>query len=122
MELKLTRDVRRYHRETKEILESVLKRNGGEMADLKLVDRLGQPYPDLHFATSHQLGSCRMSYSPQRGVTNSWGQVFGYPGIYVTDGAAIPSSLAVNTSLTILANAERISDGMTRRYKKRIVS
>jgi cholesterol oxidase len=48
-------------------------------------------------------------------VVNTDGEVFGHPGIYVVDGAAIPSSLAVNTSLTILANAERIADRIVRR-------
>jgi choline dehydrogenase-like flavoprotein len=43
--------------------------------------------------------------------------VFGYPGLCVTDGAAIPSSLAVNTSLTILANAERSAAGIVERYR-----
>ena len=38
-----------------------------------------------------------------------------YPGLYITDGSAIPSSLAVNTSLTILANAERIAAAMLSR-------
>jgi len=47
-----------------------------------------------------------------RGVTRATGEVFDYPGMYVTDGSAIPSSLAVNTSLTILANAERIATGI----------
>ena len=50
------------------------------------------------------------------GVTDRWGEVFDYPGLVVSDGAAIPSSLAVNTSLTILANAERIGDHLRRRY------
>jgi hypothetical protein len=44
------------------------------------------------------------------------GEVFDYPGLYVSDGAALPSSLAVNTSLTILANAERIAEGVAERY------
>ena len=49
-------------------------------------------------------------------MCNAAGEVFGYPGLYVSDGAAIPSSLAVNTSLTILANAERIVAGISSRY------
>ncbi len=51
------------------------------------------------------------------GVVNARGEVFDYPGLYVSDGAAIPSSLAVNTSLTILANAERIAAGLLERYR-----
>ena len=41
------------------------------------------------------------------GVVNANCEVFDYPGLFVTDGATIPTSLAVNTSLTILANSER---------------
>ena len=56
-----------------------------------------------------------MADDPAHGVVDAGGEVFGHPGIYVVDGAAIPSSLAVNTSLTILANAERIADRIVRR-------
>ncbi len=57
-----------------------------------------------------------MADAKDRGVVNARGEVFEYPGLYVTDGAAIPSSLAVNTSLTILANAERIAAGIVEWY------
>jgi cholesterol oxidase len=50
-------------------------------------------------------------------VVDAAGEAFDYPGLYVTDGSVIPSSLAVNTSLTILANAERIAAGIARRYR-----
>jgi cholesterol oxidase len=56
-----------------------------------------------------------MADSKQGGVVNAAGEVFDYPGLYISDGAAIPSSLAVNTSLTILANAERIATGIVNR-------
>jgi len=58
-----------------------------------------------------------MADSKEQGVVDASGEVFGYPGLYVSDGAAIPSSLAVNTSLTILANAERIAAGLIDRYR-----
>jgi choline dehydrogenase-like flavoprotein len=59
-----------------------------------------------------------MSDSPSTGVVDPQGEVHGHPGLFVSDGAAIPSSLAVNTSLTILANAERIAAGIVARYAR----
>ena len=84
--------------------------------DVEFVERDGGPREHGGFSTAHQVGSCRMADDRRRGVVDAAGQVFGYPGLYVSDGAAIPSSLAVNTSLTILANAERIADGIAERY------
>jgi len=52
-------------------------------------------------------------------VVDPEGEVYGYPGLYVSDGAAVPTSLAVNTSLTILANAERIAAGMVKRWVRK---
>lgn len=49
-------------------------------------------------------------------AVGSMGEVFDYPGMYVTDGAAIPTSLAVNTAHTILANAERVAVSIVARH------
>ncbi len=115
--LPLTARLRAYHAETKRVLESILVRNGCRIVETDFLGGDFVPRDDIHFTTAHQVGSCRMADSKERGVVDASGAVFGYPGLYVSDGAAIPSSLAVNTSLTILANAERIATGLVERYR-----
>ena len=56
--------------------------------------------------TAHILGGCRIGATPEEGVVDLQGQVFGHPGLYVVDGSVIPVSLGVNPSLTITAVAE----------------
>ena len=56
-----------------------------------------------------------MADRPEDGVCSPDGRVFGQPGLYITDGSAVPSSLAVNPCLTITANSERITAGILER-------
>jgi choline dehydrogenase-like flavoprotein len=119
LRLVLTPGLRSYHARTEALLRSILSRNGCRLLNATFVDRSGDPRDDLHFSTAHQVGSCRMADSKETGVVDKGGEVFDYPGLYVTDGSAVPTSLAVNTSLTILANAERIAAGIVRRHAAR---
>jgi choline dehydrogenase-like flavoprotein len=64
---------------------------------------------------SHPLGGCRMAESPDLGVTDHTGAVFGYEGLYCIDSSIIPTSLGVNPSLTIAAVSERCADALVRR-------
>jgi cholesterol oxidase len=57
--------------------------------------------------TAHILGGCPIGADPSQGVIDTDHQVFGYPGLYVVDGSAIPANVGVNPSLTITALAER---------------
>jgi choline dehydrogenase-like flavoprotein len=115
--LPLSDDLRSYYNETKDLLHSIFTGNGCRIVEAKFVDGDGSPHEELHFSTAHQVGSCRMADRKTHGVVDANGEVFDYPGMYVTDGAAIPSSLAVNTSLTILANAERVAAGILARVR-----
>jgi cholesterol oxidase len=112
-------DLEAYHARTKGLLHDVLERNGCRIVDVRLTDLKGEPHPGIHFDTTHMTGSCRMADSPRDGVVDAAGEAFHYPGLHVTDGAAVPSSLGVNSSLTILANAERIGALLAHRLAPR---
>lgn len=57
--------------------------------------------------TAHILGGACMGDSAQTGVIDHQHRVFGYPGLFVIDGAAVSANPGVNPSLTITALAER---------------
>jgi hypothetical protein len=107
-----------YRRETLELLHTMFRRTGCRVINVDWLNGSGEPHRGTYFTTAHQTGSARMSDSPRDGVVDPSGQVWGHAGLYVADGAAIPSSLAVNTSLTILANAERIAAGIRERKQR----
>lgn len=111
-----TPTLRRYVQDTRALLESIFLRNGCRLVASQWVDGGGRPRQGLWFSTAHQVGSCRMSDDPQRGPVDPRGELYGVPGVWVTDGAAIPSSIAVSTSLTILANAERVAATMVDQF------
>ncbi len=58
-------------------------------------------------STAHILGGAAIAATPTSGVIDDRHQVFGYHNLLVCDGAAIPSNIGVNPSLTITAMAER---------------
>ncbi|QPP05398.1 GMC family oxidoreductase [Streptomyces bathyalis] len=59
--------------------------------------------------SAHPLSSCRMGDDPATSALDDRNELRGHPGLFVTDGAAVPTSLCVNPSLTIAALAERAS-------------
>jgi cholesterol oxidase len=62
-----------------------------------------------YLVTPHPLGGCNMGTTPEHGVVDHKGEVFGYKNLYVADAAIIPEALGVNPSRTIGALAERIA-------------
>lgn len=59
--------------------------------------------------TAHVLGGAVIGAGPDAGVVDASHEVFGQPGLFVADAAAIPANLGVNPSLTITAMAERMA-------------
>jgi cholesterol oxidase len=79
----------------------------------------GRPGPDLGWRvfrsllTLHPLGGCGMGASADTGVVDHLGRVFGYPNLYVVDGAIVPVAIGRNPAHTIAALAERIAAHVT---------
>lgn len=60
--------------------------------------------------TPHPLGGCNMGTDATCGVVDHTGAVFGYPGLYIVDGAIVPEAIGINPSRTIAALAERSAE------------
>jgi cholesterol oxidase len=60
-----------------------------------------------YLITPHPLGGCNMGTTPENGVVDHKGEVFGYRNLFVIDGAIVPEAVGVNPSRTIAALAER---------------
>jgi cholesterol oxidase len=69
--------------------------------------------PSWHLSrviTVHPLGGCPMGRDESEGVVDSYGRVFGYPGLYVADGSVLPGPVGPNPSTTIAALAHRFAE------------
>jgi cholesterol oxidase len=60
-----------------------------------------------YLITPHPLGGCNMGTALENGVVDHKAEVFGYPNLFVIDGAIVPEAVGVNPSRTIAALAER---------------
>jgi cholesterol oxidase len=60
--------------------------------------------------TVHPLGGAPMGRTPDEGVVDAWGNVFGYPGLHIADGSVMPGPTGPNPSFTIAALADRFAD------------
>lgn len=56
---------------------------------------------------SHQCGTARMGRDPASSVVDPWGRSHDHPNLFIVDASVLPTSAAVNPSLTIAAQALR---------------
>ncbi len=70
---------------------------------------------DFDLSAYHPLGPARLGASRRDSVVGPDHRVHEVADLYVTDGAAVPSSLAVNPQVTIMALATRAAEHIDRR-------
>ncbi|HYC69595.1 MAG TPA: GMC family oxidoreductase [Opitutaceae bacterium] len=66
----------------------------------------------------HEMGTARMGRDPKTSVLNGHNQVWDAPNVFVTDGACMTSSAAVNPSLTYMALTARAAHFAVGELKK----
>ncbi|MCC2665687.1 MAG: family oxidoreductase, partial [Geminicoccaceae bacterium] len=75
-------------------------------------------YERMPFSSTHNMGTCRQSASPQDGVCNGYGQTHDVANLFISDGSQFTTGAAENPTLTIVAlairQAEYIADQMSK--------
>lgn len=69
--------------------------------------------------TVHPLASCRVGDDPATSALHPNHELRDHPGIFVTDGSSVPTSLTVNPAMTIAAMAERAMPGIVAAARER---
>jgi cholesterol oxidase len=106
----------RVYKVTEEIIRAMATAMGGRYVPWFTWDG----FQKQKLITVHPLGGCAMGNSATEGVVNTKGQVFRtdsqtkevYDGLYVMDASIFPGPLAVNPTLSIVAMALKIVDGI----------
>lgn len=105
---------------------SAWNKSDAEVKEILEKDGLAKVMPwtnDLIGAyTVHPLASCRMGDDPRTSALDDRNELRGHPGIFVTDGSAVPGALTVNPAMTIAALAERAVPGIVRAAQRKGVS
>ena len=83
-------------------------RRMADALDAKFMDN--PPWHLSRVVTVHPVGGCPMGRDEQGGVVDSYGRVFGYPGLYIADGSVLPGPVGPNPSATIAALAHRFAE------------
>ena len=69
---------------------------------------LSQPFDRR--TPSHQCGTVRIGLDPSKAPLDPFCRAFDHPNLFVVDASFLPTSAAVNPSLTIAAQALRVAD------------
>jgi choline dehydrogenase-like flavoprotein len=87
-------------------------RDGGRERFLEDADRAGWGPAQVTLGAFHIMSTARMGSSREDSFCNGEGESWDVKGLYICDGAALPTGLGVNPMITIEAVAHKIARGM----------
>ena len=68
-------------------------------------------------ASAHVNGTCRMGADRRTAGTDTHGERFGAPGVFIADGSLLPTALGVNPQETIMALASLVAERIAARRR-----
>lgn len=81
------------------------------------IDKLGMHDWDNNLVSMHQMGSTRMSATPNKGAVDPNGEVWECNGVFVMDSGLFPTAIGVHPVITIMAVARMLSLRLSERLK-----
>ena len=75
-------------------------------------------YERMPFASTHNMGTCRMSAKPSDGVCDPSGRTHDIANLYISDGSQFTTGAAENPTLTIVGLAIRQAETIADRLSK----
>jgi choline dehydrogenase-like flavoprotein len=91
----------------------------GDILEAANARRIQKVYADRVTGNcSHQHGTTRMGHDPNTSVLNANCRAHEVENLYVVDGSPFPTGTGANPTLTIMANAWRVADGIISRRGK----
>ncbi|MCG8418301.1 MAG: GMC family oxidoreductase [Proteobacteria bacterium] len=87
-------------------------------ADLDRLRRHSLHARDIDLTAFHPLGTARMGRSPRYAVVDPSHESHEVKNLYIVDGSSVPSSLAVNPQVTIMALATRAAERIDARLAR----
>jgi choline dehydrogenase-like flavoprotein len=76
-----------------------------------------EAFPAPPGSANHECGTARMGSDPSNSVLDTYNECWDARGLFLTDGACLPSQGTQNPTLTLLALTARACDTVIQRYK-----
>lgn len=105
---------------SKAIKQQIESLNVGQVNLYKHLQNDTPGWKDYLSDVCHNMGGCRMSYSPGEGVVDTNLQVWNIPNLFVCSQAVFPTGSHSNPVLTMLALALRLADHLAIKDKEEI--
>ncbi len=83
-----------------------------------LVPRANVRPGGISISSAHLMGGCRMGADEKTSVTDAWGQVHGFPWLFIADSSLFPRCSEVNPYVTVMALADRVAERVRERFKE----